>query len=38
MTHYDIMHQIREHDGFLILHGIKRIGLCGSLSDLRRDY
>jgi len=30
MTRDDIMHQIREHDDFLILHGIKRIGLFGS--------
>ena len=30
MTRDDIMHRIREHDDFLILHGIKRIGLFGS--------
>ena len=30
MTREEIMHQIREHDDFLILHGIKRIGLFGS--------
>jgi len=30
MTRDEIMHQIREHDDFLILHGIKRIGLFGS--------
>lgn len=30
MTRNDIMRQIREHDDFLILHGIKRIGLFGS--------
>ena len=30
MTGDEIMHQIREHDDFLVLHGIKRIGLFGS--------
>jgi len=30
MTRDEIMHQIREHDDFLIFHGIKRIGLFGS--------
>ncbi len=30
MTRDDIMHRIREHDDFLLSHGIKRIGLFGS--------
>lgn len=30
MTRNEIMHLIREHDDFLIRHGVKRIGLFGS--------
>lgn len=32
MTRYDIMAQIRQHDAFLIEHGVKRLGLFGSYS------
>ena len=30
MTRNEIMHLIREHDDFLIRHGVKRIALFGS--------
>ena len=30
MTRTEIMHLIREHDDFLLRHGVKRIGLFGS--------
>ena len=30
MTRSEIMHLIREHDDFLIQHGVKRLGLFGS--------
>jgi len=30
MTRYDIMTQIRQHDDFLIEHGVKRLGIFGS--------
>jgi hypothetical protein len=30
MTRSEIMHLIREHDDFLLRHGVKRLGLFGS--------
>ena len=30
MTRFDIMSQIRQHDDFLIEHGVKRLGIFGS--------